>query len=490
MDKHPSSIYTQDPPRNAFWFFGLDLALQKRIIHLGWPVIIGMLSQTAINTVDLLFIGRLDASIAVPGAAAIFFSIILLWFFGGFLASISVGTQAISARRFSEGNYLAAGKVLTNALTVALLSSALMFVLLWPFAGHLISLLSIDPEIQAIGESYVGIRFTGLMAVATMSAYKSFYDGLGRVRIHMTIAILMNALNIILCYLLIFGFTLFGFTVEPMLIDGAAVAAVASGYFGLALMVFWSFYRDDRKLYQIYRFANLNFKVASSIVTLSIWSGFATIVLMAGVALFIKIIGYVDEIEGLKAVNSSATSIITNIVMLVFMTCLAFGTSTATLVSQSVGAKNFNLASRYAWQSVLIAVYVIGIFGVIVFLFPEAFLRLFMPHEVASDSHGLKDLVVAHAMTSMKWIVPFLSPLSAAALILTQALYGAGKTRFVLVAEFILHFAVFVPLAYFFAITLELGLLGCWLSGLVYTFGLLLATGTKFALGGWKETHL
>jgi MATE family multidrug resistance protein len=480
----PTSIYTQDPGSSTFRILGIEPVLLRRIVHLGWPVIIGMLSQTAINTVDLLFIGRLPEEVAVPGSAAIFLSVVLIWVFGGFLSAISVGTQAISARRFSEGSYAAAGKVLTNSLAVAMISSAIMFVCVYPFAGHLITLLSV----QDIGESYVGIRFFALAGMATMAAYKSFYDGLGRVRVHMTIAIFMNILNVCLCYLLIFGFSIFGLNVPAMGIDGAALAAVISSYFGLALIILWSLRREDRSAFGVYRFSNLDKNVAGAIVKLSVWSGFATVVLMAGVGLFSMIVGEVDKIEGLKAVNSSAASIITHIMMLVFMTCLAFGTSTATLVSQCVGAKQFNLASRYGWQSVLIATYVVGGFGLIAFFFPEPFLRIFMPHGV--DDMGLKDLVVSHALPSMKLAVSILSPLAAAAMVLTQALYGAGKTRYVLIVEFLLHFGVLVPLAYFLAIPLGLGLLGCWLAGIAYALGLLIATGIKFAAGGWKETVL
>jgi Na+-driven multidrug efflux pump len=136
----------------------------------------------------------------------------------------------------------------------------------------------------------------------------------------------------------------------------------------------------------------------------------------------------------------------------------------------------------------LIAVYVVGAFGVTAFFFPEVFLRLFMPHEVAD--HGLKTMVIHHALPSMKLAVSILSPLSAAALVLTQALYGAGKTRYVLIVEFILHFGVLVPLAYILAIPLGMGLLGCWIAGIAYAGGLLIATGVKFAAGGWKETVL
>jgi len=485
LNSLPTSIYTQDPGSTTR-ILGIEPILFRRIMHLGWPVIIGMLSQTAINIVDLLFIGRLPGDIAVPGAAAIFSSVILIWVFGGFLSAISVGTQAISARRFSEGKFSAAGKVLTNSLAVAIISSVVMFFAIYPFAGNLITFLTPLERVQEIGESYTSLRLLGLPAMVMMAAYKSFYDGLGRVRVHMTIAIVMNIANIALCYLLIFGFSIFGITVPAMDIDGAAIAAVIASYIGLFLMIMWTFRKEDRRAFGVYNFSNLNWGVAWAVIKLSVWSGLATVVLMAGVGLFNKIVGEVDKIEGLTEVNSSAASIVTNIMLLVFMGCLAFGTSTATLVSQSVGAKNFSLASRYGWQSALVAVYGVAIFGLVCFIFPEPVLQVFMPHEAKADS--LKNLVVTHALPSLRLVVMVLSPIAAGAMVLTQALYGAGKTRYVLIVEFLLHFFVLVPLAYLFAVVMGLGLIGCWISGIIYGVGLLTATGIKFAAGGWKKT--
>lgn len=483
------NIYTQDPGPPRFRVLFLEPTLIKRILMLAGPVIIGMLSQTAINAVDLILVGRLPSHIAVPGSAAIFSSVTMLWAFGGFLSAISVGTQAMSARRYSEGNMPHTGRVLTNAVTVAIIASLLMMVVAELLVDPIMSLLSPSKSVQEIGSSYSRIRFIGLLSMALMAAYKSFYDGMGRVRIHMTIAIAMNLANAILCYLLIFGFSAFGFTFAPMNVEGAAWGAVITSYLGVFAMIAWSLRKSDRVRFQVYRLKNLNWSVAWAVSKLSFWSGMATVVLMAGVGLFSHIVGMIDSAEGLDAVNSSAASIIIHVMMLVFMSCLAFGTATATLVSQSIGAKVPNLAERYGWQSVLLAVYVMAIFGVVSFLFPEPILRIFMPKD-ALHANELKDAVVAVAIPSLKLCVGLLSPLAAAAMVLTQALYGAGQTRYVMVAEFILHFGCLVPLAWLFGITLGYGLLGCWIAAVIYAAALFVATGIKFWLGGWKETHI
>ena len=65
---------------------------------------LAMLTQTLINQVDHVLVGHLPQSESTPGQTALQISVILLWAFGGMLAAISVGTQALTARRIGAGD--------------------------------------------------------------------------------------------------------------------------------------------------------------------------------------------------------------------------------------------------------------------------------------------------------------------------------------------------------------------------------------------------
>lgn len=487
-DNKISSIYTTDPGPQKFNFLFLETTLLKRIIQLGWPVIVGMITQSAINTIDLLMIGRLDDTIAVPAAAAVMTSLIVLWAYGGFLSAISVGTQAISARRFSEGSLHKTGQVLTNSIFVSVLASFAVYFLSIYFIDFTISLLSKNEEVRVMSTEYSRIRLLSLPSMALMASFKSFYDAMGRVKIHMWVAVLMNLVNVLVNYWLIFGGNFMGFDIPSLGVNGAAWGSTISSYAGLLAMFLWSIRKHERSKFKVFNLKNLNLKIAYSIAKLSFWSGVATVFLMSGVGLFNYIVSLIDSMDGLGSINSSANSIIIHIMMLVFMSCLAFGTSTATLVSQSIGAKNTQLANRYVWQCVLLATYITSVFGVLVFIFPEYVLSLFLPADL-NDS-ALKELVIKKAIPSLKMTVILLSPASAAGLVLTQALYGAGESRFVMIVEFILHFFCLVPLAWLLAIHFELGLMGCWVSAIIYGFALLFATAFRFSKGHWKKLTL
>lgn len=482
-DSLPSTL-VNDPGRDAR-FLVFEPVLLKRILSLGLPVIVGMLTQTAINQVDTIFVGHLDERTAVAGTAALGFSLILLWAFGGFLSAISVGTQALTARRFGEGDVEGAGKVLTNSIALAVGSSIVFTALAIAVVPWIFELLHSDPYVRQLGVDFCRVRFLGILSMVLTSSLKSFYDGVGRVRVHMSVAIIMNVINLALCWLLVFGNL--GF---PRLeVEGAAWAAVLSGGAGAVLMLLWALRKEDRAVFRVFRLSNLDGKVAGSVARLSFFSGLATMFVMTGFGLFFAIVGKIDEREGLAGVNASATQLIISITMLIFMTCIAFGTSTATLVAQSLGARKPDLAARYGWQSVLVIVLLMAGVGVALATFPEPILRVFLPQD-ASRNELLKDEVIAIATTSLRFCGLVIAPIAAGALVLTQALYGAGESRFVMIAEGILHFTCLAPLAYLFAIVLDQGLIGCWYATACYGIALLAATAWKFWSGSWKKTIL
>src|SRR5690606_22497320 len=78
----------------------------------------------------------------------------------------------------------------------------------------------------------------------------------------------------------------------------------------------------------------------------------------------------------------------------------------------------------------------------------------------------------------------------AMALILTQALFGAGNTRFVMWIELILHGLCLAPLTYLFGVVLDFGFLGVWLSATIYVMALAVAMAWKFWEGSWKEIEV
>jgi len=280
----------------------------------------------------------------------------------------------------------------------------------------------------------------------------------------------------------------------------------------------WPKLRDK---YKYYRKSNLNGRVTWEVVRLSVPGGLATIFVMTGVLFFLKIVGMIDQqawqaqfpvgdlvhmhatlntyLPHLDAGNvlgmlnvllpqiddmtlsaraplfSAGTKVTYDIMSISFMSAIALGTATATLVSRSLGEGKPRLAENYGWTSAKIGGMFLGIFGVVQAIFPQFFLGLFTD----------KMAVVEAATTSLR-IIGLVNFGIGAGFVFMQSLFGAGNAKFVMYVEVILHFTCLVPLAWFLGVYLGLGMEGCFLAAAVYIVLLASILGWKFWQGRWK----
>lgn len=451
------------------------------------PTVFAMLAQSAVNEVDIIFLSWLPSPESSNAQAALFPSLILLWAFGGSLSAISVGTQALTARRYAERRYTDAGAVLMNSWFFSLVAGLVFTVIGYLSVPHVLKVLVKVPEVREAAEAYLSWRLLGIASMAISFSFKAFFDGIGKTYVHMVSSIVMNVVNVVLCLVFIFG----RWGAPRMGIAGAGLAGFISTWIGLAIMVGWALLPRYRLAHEPFAFRRLSRSLVWNLLRLSVPSGVATIAVMSGFMLFAMIVSELDARSQAaaavavaagqaEAVNSAATTLIVGILKLTFTACLAFGTSTATLVSQSLGERDPDKASRFGWVSVRLGLMIFGVVGLLEgVVFTRPILNIVAPNEAVLEA----------AVGPMR-LMGICTPLIATGMILTQALFGAGNTRFVMIVELILHFMCLVPLAWILGITLGLGLPGIWGSAAVYVVLLTSIMVYKFRSGDWKTIRI
>jgi MATE family multidrug resistance protein len=486
LDAHAPPQHSEDEPKGPSITSGPP---GRAILKLAIPTVLAMLTQSVVNEVDIVFLGWLGCPESSNAQSALLPSLLILWLFGGSLSAISVGTQAFVSRRVAEKKEQDAGAVLANAALFACVVGIAFSILGYLAMPHLLDVLIKVPEPRAAAESYLKWRFLGVTSMTTTFAFKAFFDGIGKTHVHLVSAIAMNALNIALCLIFIFGNETLG--APKMGIAGAGFAGFVSTYVGLAILIGYALHPRYRGRYHPFSAKKLSRSLTLDIVKLSYPSAIATVAVTTGLALFVGISQRLDVLfpAGVASplcpgcagepVNGAATTVVGGVLKLIFTACLAFGTSTATLVSQSLGEKDGDKAARFGWTSVKLGVVCFGTLGIL--------LAVFAPQVLGFVT---KSAIVQQAALGPMRLMGVVTPLIAVGMILTQALFGAGNTRFVMIAELILHFCLFVPLSWIFGITLKLGLIGIWWAGVVYAVLLAAVMTFKFRSGDWKKIRL
>jgi MATE family multidrug resistance protein len=457
-------------------------------LKLALPTVLAMLAQSAVNEVDIIFFAALGCPGSSYAQAALLPCLLLLWAFGGSLSAISVGTQALAARRFAEGHHADAGTVLANSWLFSLIAGVVFTGVGYLTIPHALGLLVGSPEVRAVGTSYLNYRLLGITSMAVTFSFKAFFDGIGKTHVHMIASVLMNIINVALCITFIFG----KFGAPRMGMAGAGLAGAVSSWVGLLVMVIWAGLAHYRKRFQPFNLKGVSRELLGRILKLSVPSAVATIAVMSGFMLFSMIVSRLDSMMHTRliaaecpggrreAVNGAATTVIVGVLKLTFTACLAFGTSTATLVSQCLGAGKTDEAEKFGWTSVRLGLVIFGVVGLLEgVILTEPILHL------VTHSHA-----VFHAARTPMRMMGLSTPLIAVGMILTQALFGAGNTRFVMFVELILHFCCLVPLAWLLGITFGFGLVGIWSAALVYVLLLTTVMVLKFRSGDWKTIKL
>jgi multidrug resistance protein, MATE family len=446
----------------------------KAILWLALPTVFAMLSQSVVNEIDVLFFSHLPVPESSYAQAALLPSLILTWLFGGSLSAISVGTQALVARRYAEGDRKGAGAVLGNAAYFCVGAGALFSVISLLCLPSLVRLMVEVPEVQDVAIAYTRWRLFAVISMSATMAIKAFFDGIGKTYVHLVAALVMNVINVFLCWVFIFGHL----GAPAMGAPGAGMSAFIATWIGLSVMVIYAWL--VRREYQPMRLANPSGKTIWALLKLSVPAAAATVVMMVGFGLFARTAGELDRGSVGEAVNSAANTDIVETLKLTFTACMAFGTATATLISQSLGRKQPEEAQKWGWASVRLGLVIFGVVGLC-----EGVLFTHQLAAVMSNSSGVR----AAAIFPLH-IMGVATPLIAVAMILTEGLFGAGNTRFVAVAQFLLIFVILVPGAYVLAIVLHLGLRGVWIAAFVYSCVAAVTMSSKFAGGSWKTIKL
>ncbi len=457
----------------------------KAILRLATPTVIAMLSQSAVNEIDVVFFSHLPFPESSNGQAALLPSLVIIWLFGGSLSAISVGTQALTARRYAERNYEAGGAVLANGAWFCLLAGAVLSVIGLLVLPYILAAIIPVPDVRQTALDYSRWRLMGVISMAMTQAIKAFFDGVGKTHVHLVAAVVMNVFNVLFCWMFIFGHL-----GAPRLgAPGAGVSGFIATWIGLGIMILYA--SRERHRYHPMRWSNLSRKLTWDILKLSIPASVATVVMMFGFLLFVRIGGKLDALAqaasleaGIKgateAVNGAATTDIVALLKLTFTACLAFGTAAATLVGQSLGAKRPDDAAKFGWASVRMGLVIFGVVGLCEGVFFTGPIVNFITH-----SEAVRDV----AIVPMR-IMGLATPVIAVAMILSEALFGAGNTKFVAFAQLVLIFGCLVPVAYVLAIVLHFGLVGIWISACIYATLAAVTMSLKFRGGSWKKITL
>ncbi len=205
----------------------------KEINRIAIPALFAGIAEPLLSMADTAFVGHLPnlatESLAAVGLVGVFLSM-LIWILGQTRSAIStIVSQYLGAEKLNEIANLPA-----QAIYSVLVLSLIIIGFTYPFADAIFKLYNADHLLLKLSVDYYKIRVFGLPFTLFTFAVFGTFRGLQNTFYPMIIAITGALLNIILDYVLIFGYNNL---IPAMGIKGAAVASVMA-QFVMALLAF------------------------------------------------------------------------------------------------------------------------------------------------------------------------------------------------------------------------------------------------------------
>ena len=190
-------------------------------------------------------------------------------------------------------------------------------------------------------------------------------------------------------------------------------------------------------------------------------------------------IGLVRIMSGFGSVAMAGYTIAIRIILFALLPAWGLGNAAATMVGQSLGAKNPDRAEKSVWTAAKLNVAFLGSMGVLFLVFARVIVSAFT-----------KDAGVADAATFGLRTVAAGFPMFAFGMVLTQAFNGAGDTWTPTKINLGVFWLFEIPFAWWLASQTGVGYRAVFIAVLAAYVVLAAVSAVLFRRGGWKLKHV
>jgi putative MATE family efflux protein len=440
-----------------------QVPVSRAVILLAVPMVLEMSMESLFAVVDIFWVSRLGSdAVATVGLTESMLAIIYSVAMG-----LSAGATALVARRFGEQNQEEAASTAVQAIAVGTIVAFVLGAIGALLAPTFLSAMGAAEETVRTGSGYTAVMLGGNVTIMLLFIINAIFRGAGDAATAMRTLWLANFLNIALGPCFIFGWGPF-----PRLgVTGAAVATNIGRGIGV-LYQFVALLRG-RRLAVTRRHWRLDTQKMAALLRLASTATFQTLIETASWLGLVRIVAHF----GSSALAGYTIAI--RVVIFALLPSWGMANAAATLVGQNLGAARPDRAERSVWLTGLYNFLFLGVVAIVFVALPEPIVRWF-----TSEPE-----VVPYAVDCLR-IVSLSFFFFAYGMVMVQAFNGAGDTVTPTIVNFICFWLIKIPLAYAFAIGMQMGPYGVYVAVTVAYCMQTAISIVLFRRGRWKTKRV
>ena len=413
-------------------------SLKRQLRVLTVPVFIEMALVMMLGAVDTVMLSRYsDNSVAAVGLDNQLMSLVFLVY-----QFFAMGAAIICAQYIGAGFQKRLVQVVGMALVVNLLLGLTVSALLFVFAEQLLHLMGVRPELM--GDALVYLRLTGALSFfqALSLTFSASLRSAGKVTYPMIVTGIVNVVNIIGNYALIFG----RLGCPQMGVEGAAIATAASRAVATVLLAVIHF-RKHIPRFPLRYFIPVPWLELRNLLFIGIPAMSENISYNLSQVVVTYFINQISN-EALATRTYCA-----NIIMFVYLFCLSITQGGDILVGHLVGQRHHQAA------------YVLGNYffrwSMIITLTGSATLAIFGRDILTAFTDNQEIIAMGVWVFVIDW---FLEIGRTSNIFATSTLRATGDAYYPLMIAIIFNWTIAVGLSYVVGIPLGYGLIGMWVA--------------------------
>ncbi len=451
--------------------FSLSLSMVPTIFALAWPTMLEQLMQTAVQYIDTAMVGTLGTQ----ATAAVGATTTVNWLISSSISALGIGFLSFIAKAHGAGEKRVASQASAQAVLSVFVIGTLFTIITLSLSKKIPVWMQVEPAIRDLTAQYFFILYTPMLARAATIIFGTVLRAAGDTKTPMRVGILVNIVNVVLNFLLIYPTrTLCLFSIRCIMpgagwgIIGAAIAsAIAFALGGICMTItLWRhplvsprgqrFCPDPQILQPCLRVALPN--------------------MLQRFGTSLGYVAFATMINSLGDVSTAAHTIANTVESAFYIPGYGMQTAAATLAGNAYGAGDKNRMKDLAHMIILIEVVLMILSGSLLFLFAPSMMSLFS-----------RDAEVVTLGSIVLRMVAISEPFYGVSIIIEGMMQGVGRTVKPFVFNIIGMWGIRILGTFLCTQILGFGLVSAWACMIVHNLLLFVLFLRHYRQGHWME---
>jgi len=455
----------------------LDQYLDKRyrtmltvIFSLAWPTMLEQLMQTAVQYIDTAMVG----SIGTHATAAVGATTTVNWLLSSTVSALGVGFLSFLAQAYGAGDRDRASRAASQAVLAVLVSGTVFTIVPLALSRQVPVWMQVDPAIQETAAKYFFILYTPMLFRAATIIFGTALRAVGDTKTPMRVGIIVNVVNIILNFLLIYptrrlgGITIPGMGWGVLGAGAASASAFAVGGI-LTTIVFWH--------HPLISPRGQRLRPDMEILRPCLKVALPNMLQRFGTSL--GYVAFAAMINSLGEISTAAHTIANTVESAFYIPGYGMQTAAATLAGNALGARDNQRMKDLAKVNLALVLVMMIISGGLLFIFAPQMMGIFS-----------KDPEVIRLGSIVLRMVALSEPIYGVSIIFEGIMFGVGNTVSPFIYNIIGMWGVRIVGTFITTQLMGMGLVSAWACMIAHNFLLFVLFTIKYLRGRWNPLEM